>query len=68
MVIVCQGGKELRGFFGQKDLMNVLIDHSVLCYCHSLTRPELEPTCQMSILIVNESLLARPVALAGGQR
>ena len=45
--------KGAEGFYGQKDVMNVLIDHLVLCYCHSLTWPE--PTCQMGILIVNES-------------
>ena len=58
--------KGAEGFYGQKDVMNVLIDHLVLCYCHSLTWPE--PTCQMDILIVNESFLARPMAVSGGQR
>ena len=63
----CQSRRKgAEGFYGQKDLMNALIDHLVLRYCHSLTRPE--PTCQMGILIVNESFLARPMAVSGGQR
>ena len=39
--VKCQGGNKLRALFGQKDLMNVLIDHSVLRYCHSLSLSQL---------------------------